>query len=108
MRKGEIWIVEIPGLGGHEQEGARPAIVIADIAPLLAIIVPCTSNLHALRFPFTASIDPSSRNGFNVSSVALVLQTRAIDKKRLKKRIGVLEKRVMGDIDSMLKKMLRL
>lgn len=108
MRKGEIWIVDIPGLGGHEQQGTRPAIIIADIVPLLAIVIPCTSNLHALRFPSTASIDPSSKNGFSVSSVALVLQIRAIDKKRLKKRIGILEKRVMQDIDMMLKKMLQL
>ena len=27
MKKGEIWIIDIPGLGGHEQRGRRPAII---------------------------------------------------------------------------------
>ena len=105
MHKGEVWIVEIPGLNGHEQEGIRPAIVLADNSGLAAVI-PCTSNLQALRFPFTIAIDPSKRNGLAVSSVALVLQIRAIDKKRLKKQIGLLEKETLKNINSMLKKML--
>lgn len=37
-----------------------------------------------------------------------LLQIRAIDKKRLKKRIGTLKKKAMQDIDIMLKKMLQL
>lgn len=108
MNKGDIWIIEAPSVDGHEQEGVRPAIVIANTESSVAVIIPCTSNLKALRLPHTFSINPSRENGLKMMSVALVLQIRAIDKKRLKKRIGVLEKKVMQDIDNMLKKMLQL
>ncbi len=85
MKKGEIWIVDIPQLGGHEQEGLRPAIVLADTPTSVAIVIPCTSNSHALRFPYTLLIEPSAMNGLSTPSVALILHIRAIDKKTLKK-----------------------
>ena len=98
--------MDIPQLGGHEQEGTRPAIIIAEVHASILVVIPCTSNLQALRFPFTTEIDASKRNGLLSSSVALVLQIRAIDKKRLKKRIGLLEKETLKNLDFMLKKML--
>src|SRR3989344_1121080 len=39
MKKGEIWIIDIPGLGGHEQRGRRPAIILADTVTSIVIIV---------------------------------------------------------------------
>ncbi|MBI2581466.1 type II toxin-antitoxin system PemK/MazF family toxin [Candidatus Woesearchaeota archaeon] len=51
MKKGEIWLVELPTTNGHEQEGYRPAMVLAEAEANIAIIVPFTSNLQALRFP---------------------------------------------------------
>lgn len=108
MKKGEIWLVEIPGIDGHEQRGLRPAIFIADTKISVAIIVPCTSNLQALRFPFTVRIESSHRNGLNESSVALVLQLRAIDKKRLLRKIGQLESSALKELDVMLHNLLDL
>ncbi len=108
MRKGEVWIVEVPGLDGHEQRGLRPAIFIADTKTAVAIVIPCTSNLQALRFPFTLAIDPSSTNGLDTSSVALVLQLRAIDKRRLVKKIGKIDIKILKKLDLMLKRLLSL
>lgn len=108
MKKGEVWIVEIPGVNGHEQRGLRPAIFIADTKANVAIVIPCTSNLQALRFPFTIRIEPSRENGLEIPSVALVLQLRAIDKKRLQKRVGRIDKSVLGKMDSMLRNLLML
>lgn len=108
MKKGEIWIVEIPGIDGREQRGLRPAIFIADTHTNIAVVIPCTSNLQALRFPFTARLEPSRGNGLDVLSVALVLQIRAIDKRRLVKRIGALEKPALKELDGMLKTLLGL
>lgn len=105
MRKGEIWLVEIPQLSGHEQEGVRPAIVIADTKTPIAIVIPCTSNLHAFRFPFTLLVEPSGENGLDTASVASVFQLRAIDKKRLIKRIGFLERSLTLQINRLLKKL---
>ncbi len=108
MKKGEIWIVDIGSTGGHEQQGVRPAVIIADVVGSVATIIPCTSNLDSLRFPFTAQLEPSLKNGLDFSSVAVVFQLRAIDKKKLKTKIGFLEKREVKEIDAMMKKMLNL
>ena len=106
MKKGDIWIVELPLTGGHEQAGMRPAIVLADTPSSVAIVVPCTSNLKALQLPHTFSIDPSEKNGLENTSVALVLQIRALDKRRLQKRIGTLEPSLMEEINKTLRELL--
>ena len=108
MTKGEIWIAQLPTLNGHEQEGVRPVIVLSDVIASLTLIVPCTSNIQALRFPHTLEINPSKRNGLKNLSVALVFQIRAIDKQRLQKRAGILEKHALSQIDNMLKHLLKL
>ena|SRR5437763_15973220 len=92
MQIGDIYTVEIPSSDGHEQAGPRPAIIAQ--APQFekqlptVLIVPLTSRLAAQAFPGTFLIHPSSKNNLRVPSVALVFQLRAIDKRRLKRRIG--------------------
>jgi mRNA interferase MazF len=108
MKKGDLWIVDIPQLQGHEQQGVRPAFIVADAGTPIAIVIPCTSNLHALRFPHTLLIDPTGENGLSVPTVALVLQIRALDKRRLMRKIGTLEKKLAEELDLMMKKLLAL
>ena len=108
MNKGEIWIVEIPAANGHEQSGKRPVIVLADTEANIIIAVPFTSNIQALRFPHTIEVEPSKENGLASKSIALIFQVRAIDKKRLKSKIGILESTILGKADKMLKSMLKL
>jgi mRNA interferase MazF len=108
MKKGDVWIVDIPELKGHEQQGVRPAFVVADTPTPVAVVIPCTSNLQALRFPYTLLIDPTHKNGLTVSSVALVLQMRAIDKRRLKQQIGTLEETLVDEVNLMMKHLLAL
>ena len=108
MKKGEIWLVELPSTNGREQAGTRPVIVFADTEANIAIIVPLTSNIQALRFPNTIEVKPSKINGLTVLSIALVFQIRAIDKKRLKNKIGVLEPLILKEADTFLKRILNL
>ena len=108
IRKGEIWIVEIPQLGGREQEGVRPAIIVANTKTPVVILIPCTSNLEALRFPHTLLIEPTKANGLDVSSIVLLFQIRALDKKRLVKKVGVLDKTKFRQINNLLRKLLSL
>ena len=105
MKKGEIWLVEIPSTNGHEQAGKRPAIVLADTEANIVIIIPLSSNLQALRFPHTLEIKPSSKNGLQLVSVALVFQIRAIDKKRLVSKIGEIDN--LSKLDSIMQKLLK-
>ncbi|OGF63007.1 hypothetical protein A2926_04605 [Candidatus Giovannonibacteria bacterium RIFCSPLOWO2_01_FULL_44_40] len=108
MKKGEIWIAQLPTLSGHEQEGVRPVIILSDVIASLTLIIPCTSNIQALRFPHTLEIGPSKKNGLKAFSVAMIFQIRAVDKNRLKHKVGVLESAFIREINKMLKEMLSL
>ncbi len=108
MENGEIWLVEIPAAGGHEQSGMRPAIILSEVEAGIVIIIPFTSNIQALRFPHTIEVNPSAANGLKSKSIALVFQLRAIDKKRIKNKIGKIEGKIMGKINKMIKEMLYL
>ncbi len=106
MNKGEIWIVEFPSVSVHEQVGTRPVIIIAETETNICTVIPLTSNLQSQRFPHTLKIKSGEFN--NSDSIALVFHIRAIDKKRLIKRIGVLEIEYIKQIDKLLKRFLQL
>ena len=107
MKKGEIWLVELPSADGREQVGSRPAIIMAE-TEIVNIVIPLTSNIQALRFPHTIEIKPSKKNNLSAISVGLVFQIRALDKKRFKNKLGELDDKNLKEVDIMLKKMLNL
>jgi len=98
----------LPSTNGHEQTGNRPVIILADTESNISIVVPFTSNLQALRFPCTLEVKPSNDNGLKEISVALIFHIRAIDKKRLKKKLGDLDNSDLKEIDTVLKKLLKI
>ena len=106
MKKGEIWSVEIPVSNGHEQSGLRPVIIFSEVEANIVIIIPLTSSLQALKYPNTIEVNPTYTNGLKTNSVALVFQLRAIDKKRMKNRIGTIENKLLEEINQMIKNML--
>ncbi|MBL7179577.1 MAG: type II toxin-antitoxin system PemK/MazF family toxin [Pseudomonadota bacterium] len=112
MDRGDVITVDIPkpsGQKGHEQTGYRPAIILQsevnDSGLPTIIIIPFTSNLQAMRFPYTVHVDPSPQNGLSVASALLVFQLRAIDKKRIGNVIGRLENIYMRKIEDELKRL---
>ncbi|MCP4396559.1 MAG: type II toxin-antitoxin system PemK/MazF family toxin [bacterium] len=108
MNKGEIWLVEIPPTNGYEQKGTRPVLVLSPVEANVVIIIPFTSNMSALRFPHTLEMFPSPTNGLKVTSVALIFQLRAIDRKRLKRKLGKVSAEILRQIDDMIKDLLSL
>jgi mRNA-degrading endonuclease toxin of MazEF toxin-antitoxin module len=108
MRKGDLWIVHIPGLGGHTQQGTRRALVVAAPKLPVVIVMPCTSNLQALRFPHTLRIAASKQNGLTTPSVALAFQLLAIDRRFVQQKIGTLEKPLLAKVDAELQALLAL
>ncbi len=108
MKKGEMWLVEFPSTDSHEQSGTRPVIIISETEANIVLVIPLTSNLQALRFPHTLEIKPSKLNGLNAVSVGLAFQLRAIDKKRLRTKIGEIEESILKRIDVLLKMLLGL
>ena len=110
MTIGDIHWVDIPDTGGREQAGRRPAIVIQndEFARSLptVLLIPLSSAIAALRFPGTAQIKANKTSGLKTDSVALVFQLRAMDRGRLKDKVGVVSKSEMADIRSELAKLL--
>ncbi|MCK5040246.1 MAG: type II toxin-antitoxin system PemK/MazF family toxin [Candidatus Aenigmarchaeota archaeon] len=106
MKKGDIWFVKIPLANGHEQGGTRPVLILSESEANTVIIIPFTSNIQALRFIHTIEVIPSQLNGLKSKSIALTFQMRAIDRKRLISKMGVLENNTLKEIERMIKKVL--
>jgi mRNA-degrading endonuclease toxin of MazEF toxin-antitoxin module len=72
------------------------------------MIVPFTSRLEALRFPYTFRVEPSPLNGLDRPSVLLVSQLRAIDRRRVVGTVGRLEPEHMARLEQELQRLLNL
>jgi mRNA-degrading endonuclease toxin of MazEF toxin-antitoxin module len=59
-------------------------------------------------FPFTLLIKPDKSNNISSASVALVFQLRAIDKRRLKQKLGDLKNSEVRKIKQLIKEMILL
>ena len=102
MNVGEIFWVDFPARGGHEQAGRRPAIVAQDAAASdrlpTVLVIPLTTRLDALRFPGTLAIDPDATNGLRRASVALVFQMSVIDRRFLVSQLGHVGGEIMQEV----------
>ncbi len=114
MARGDIVWVDFPPppSGGHEQAGRRPAIAVQTDAagttlPTL-VLVPQTTNLVALRYPFTVRVDPSPQNGLTQPSVLLAFQLRVTDRRRVIRVVGRLEPHYLHQLDAELRRLLNL
>jgi len=105
----DIWEVSLKDTVGHEQQGSRPALVIAvhDTAKLCSV-VPLTSNQDASRFPFTYNIPRSSYNKLACNSIALIFQLRCLDLTRFIQKIGILDPSHIDKIKTLVKNYLKL
>ncbi len=113
MARGDIAYINLPLVAGSRaQGGRRPAVlVIADNALRgnpMTMIVPLTTTLVAVRFPFTFRIEPSPQNGLSAPSIALVFQLCAADRTHLDSVMGHLEDHYLAKIDEMMRQMLSL
>jgi mRNA interferase MazF len=92
MTVGDIHWVQLPAATSHEQGGRRPAVILPDDHYAgglpVALVAPLTTARAAMRFAGTTLIRPTAENGLPQTSVALVFQLRAIDRRRVQERIG--------------------
>ncbi len=103
--KWDIYLIELPSSDGNEQFGSRPCIVLKEFRTG-SIIIPMTSNPDALRFPYILEIEKSEMNGLSGNSIAMIFQTRYVDKKRFIKKIGKVDFRYRKEISILIKDML--
>jgi mRNA interferase MazF len=102
-RRGEIYLTALDPTIGREIQKARPALTIqnnlSNRVADLTIVAPITSTV---RFPLNPVhvLIPGDRNtGLAVTSVALLSQTRAVDKVRLVRRLGALDAAALRRVD---------
>ena len=100
-RGGDIVLVDLGDTPfGSEQGGIRPAIFVY-AEGRVALLIPLSSNTKRTRFNASALINPDVSNHLAVPSVALIFQMRAVDHRRVLKRIGALstsDKRTVNKI----------
>ena len=104
--QGEIWYASFPTSSLSEQTGDRPVIIVQDDkygrdTPVI-LVVPLSSRQMAQRFDATCVFEPNQSNGLSSTSVALVFQLRALDRSRLRRRVGYLTE---GDFELVMKEL---
>ena len=91
VRRGDIFYADLSPVGGSEQGGVRPVIIIQnDMGNKYSPTVICaaiTSQINKAKLPTHIEIS-ADRYGLVKDSVILLEQIRTIDKKRLREKIG--------------------
>jgi len=106
VKRGDIWLVNLDPTLGHEIKKARPAVIIQNdvgntFSPI-TIIAPLTSQHLETMYPFEALV-LKNHSGLDKDSKALLNQIRAVDKKRLVKKLGKVDVSTLEKIDEAVK-----
>ncbi len=106
IKRGEIWLVNLDPTVGYEIKKSRPSIIIQndvgnEYSPI-TIIAPVTSKNLENIYPIEVLL-LRKNSGLEKNSKILLNQIRAIDKKRLIKRIGKIDNETLSKLDEALK-----
>lgn len=102
VKRGELWLVDLgEPKGDHEQVGRRPALVLQtdDLSPLsTVVIIPLTTQTKRAGFANTVLV-PAREAGQDHDSVALCHQIRALDRRKLIRKIGQLTPERLSEVE---------
>lgn len=101
-KRGEIFYADLSPVVGSEQGGIRPVLIVQNnignkYSPTV-IVAAITSKMNKAKMPTHIEIDAKDY-GLSKDSVILLEQIRTLDKRRLKEKIGVADKRVMDEVN---------
>ncbi len=101
-RRGEVWLVDFGMSRGYEQAYERPAVVIQndDLNKFSTVVVVPTTTVVRRELQRGTIFLPLVKGVLEQRSVALCYQIRAVDKYRLKKRLGKLPETSLADIET--------
>jgi mRNA interferase MazF len=105
VKRGDIFYADIGSGKGSEQTGSRPVLIIQnDVGnkhspTVIAAMI--TSKLSKAKLPTHVEIKPEE-SGLAKDSVILLEQIRTIDKKRLERKVGHVNDRIMREINTAL------
>ena len=106
-KRGEIYLTALDPTVGREIKKTRPALVIQNDTSnrysAVTMVAPITSTVRLPLSPLHVLLPPGSATGLSVASVAVFNQLRAVDRRRLIKKLGHVDDLVMGQADEAIK-----
>lgn len=101
VKRGDIFMAELPEAAGSQQYGLRPVLVVSnDKGNTYAPILTVTPITGASKRPMpTHLILPAGAGGLQQTSTALFEQIQTIDKSLIRKKVGTLEEKFDEKID---------
>jgi mRNA interferase MazF len=93
-RRGEVWLVNFDPTVGAEIQKTRPALVIQnDVGNRLSpiTIVAAITSTHKRAYPFQVFVG-AGEGGLEVNSLVTLNHVRSIDRQRLVRRLGRLDR----------------
>ena len=114
IRRGDVHFVDLDPVGGREQPGRRPAVVVSDDAlnaqNLVVTVVVGTDARNVARRYSTTVLVPAAESGLPRDTVFLCFQVRSLDRSRFvdparghPRRTGALPPSRMAEIDAALR-----
>jgi mRNA interferase MazF len=106
INRGEVWLIDLNPVIGHEQSGIRPALVISDnlfnhsLAEIV-IIVPITSKNKGI--PTHVELESDF---LNVMSYIKTEDIRSVSINRLIKKLGAVDEQILYLVEERLKLLL--
>ena len=105
IKKGDLYFADLSPVMGSEQGGVRPVLVVQNdvgnkFSPTI-IVAAVTSKRNKADLPTHVEID-AAENGLTKNSVVLLELLRTIDKRRLKERIGTIDKTRLPEVNEAL------
>ena len=105
IKKGDLYFADLSPVTGSEQGGVRPVLVVQNdvgnkYSPTI-IVAAITSKKNKADLPTHVAIDADG-NGLSKNSIILMEQLRTIAKRRLKERIGTIDKTRLPEVNEAL------
>ncbi len=106
LKRGEIWLVNLDPTIGYEIKKSRPALIIQNdvgnkYSPI-TIIAPISSQNIDKTHPVEVLIQ-KKYSALDKDSKVLLNQIRAVDRRRLIKKLGKVSLDIMGNVDEAIK-----
>ncbi len=102
-KRGDIYLTSFDPTVGREIKKTRPALIVQnDVSNRLSwmtIVAPITSTIQFPLNPVYVLLSADDRTGLLVTSVALLSQIRAVDRIRLIKLIGAVDRETLERVD---------
>lgn len=103
VRRGEIWLADLNPIRGSEQAGVRPVLVfqndVINAFTTTVLSTPLTTNLRRAALPSCVRV-AKKEGGLTEDSVLLCHQLRALDKTRLRKKLGEVSDSTLAAVEN--------